>query len=76
MSAEGALKFSRTLILPKFLSFLYANMNYHAEHHFAPSVPYYNLPELHRILSGKGIVSSKFFFDFFNNDFKSVWTLK
>ncbi len=26
------------------------NLNYHLEHHWYPSVPYYNLPELHRIL--------------------------
>ena len=70
---EGALKFSRTLILPKFLSFLYANMNYHAEHHFAPSVPYYNLAELHEVLKAKGFVSSQSFLSFFNGEFRTVW---
>ena len=70
---EGALKFSRTLILPKFLSFLYANMNYHAEHHFAPSVPYYNLPQLHDLLKNKGCVSSQSFWSFFNGEFQTVW---
>lgn len=48
---DGPLKFSRTLRLPKWLCFLYANMNYHAEHHLAPSIPYYNLPELYCILN-------------------------
>ena len=27
--------------------FLYANMNYHREHHMYPSIPYYNLAKLH-----------------------------
>ena len=70
---EGALKFSRTLILPKFLSFLYANMNFHAEHHFAPSVPFYNLAELHNILKAKGLVSSQSFYSFFCGEFQTVW---
>jgi fatty acid desaturase len=26
------------------------NVNYHLEHHLYPSVPFYNLPELHRVL--------------------------
>jgi fatty acid desaturase len=29
------------------------NVNYHIEHHFFPSVPFYRLPELHRILMSK-----------------------
>ena len=70
---EGALKFSRTLILPKFLTFLYANMNYHAEHHFAPTVPYYNLPQLHNLLKNKNLISSKSFWSFFTNEFQTVW---
>lgn len=70
---EGALKFSRTLILPKVLSFLYANMNYHAEHHFAPAVPYYNLPQLHDLLKNKGFVSSQSFLSFFYGEFQTVW---
>ncbi len=30
------------------------NVNYHIEHHFYPSVPFYRLPELHRVLMSKG----------------------
>lgn len=30
--------------------FLCWNMNYHAEHHYAPSVPFHALPRLHRLL--------------------------
>jgi fatty acid desaturase len=31
------------------LSALWANMNYHAEHHAYPRVPFYNLPKLHAL---------------------------
>lgn len=36
----------RIFIAPK-------NVNYHVEHHFYPSVPFYRLPELHALLSSK-----------------------
>jgi fatty acid desaturase len=29
------------------------NVNYHIEHHFYPSVPFYRLPQLHRVLMSK-----------------------
>lgn len=32
--------------------FLCWNMNYHAEHHYAPSVPFHALPRLHKLLNG------------------------
>lgn len=32
------------------MSYLYWNMNYHAEHHMYAAVPFYNLPKLHRAL--------------------------
>ena len=41
---------TRTVVLDKVSSFLYANMNYHIEHHYFPSIPYYNLPKLHQHL--------------------------
>jgi len=34
------------------MRFLCWNMNYHAEHHYASSVPFYALPELNKKLSG------------------------
>jgi fatty acid desaturase len=37
----------RTVILPKFWSFFYCNMNYHIEHHLYPNIPYYRLNEVH-----------------------------
>ena len=38
---------SRTVYLNPILRFIYANMNYHVEHHMFPMVPFYRLPELH-----------------------------
>ncbi len=38
---------TRTVLLNPVLRFIYANMNYHIEHHMFPTVPYYSLPELH-----------------------------
>lgn len=44
---------TRTVVLDPVSSFLYANMNYHIEHHFFPSIPYYNLPQVHGHLRRK-----------------------
>lgn len=41
---------SRTIYMNPVLRFLYANMNYHVEHHTFPMVPYYRLPELHALI--------------------------
>jgi len=41
---------TRTIILNPVFSFLYANMNYHIEHHMFPMVPFYRLPELHQLM--------------------------
>lgn len=48
---------TRTVIIDPILGFLYANMNYHVEHHMFPGVPYYNLPELRRLLLSRGELS-------------------
>ena len=39
------------MLLNPVLSFLYANMNYHIEHHMFPMVPFYALPELHALIA-------------------------
>ena len=67
-SKKNALEFSRTLKLPRILSFIYANMNFHAEHHLTPSIPYYNLPQLHSILARKKLVSSQAFWPFIKKE--------
>lgn len=38
---------TRTIYLNPVLQFCYWNMNYHAEHHLFPSVPFHQLPALH-----------------------------
>ena len=40
----------RTILMNPVFNFLYANMNYHIEHHMFPMVPYYKLPELHALI--------------------------
>ena len=41
---------TRTVRLDPVLTFFYAAMNFHLEHHHYPSVPYYNLPKLQRLM--------------------------
>ncbi len=41
---------TRTVIMNPVFRFLYANMNYHIEHHMFPMVPFYRLPELHELI--------------------------
>jgi fatty acid desaturase len=43
---------TRTVIMNPIFCFLYANMNYHIEHHMFPMVPFYRLPELHKKIKG------------------------
>jgi fatty acid desaturase len=52
---EGAdpLTNTRTTLSNPVVRFLYWQMPYHAEHHMAPSVPFYNLKALHQALPGK-----------------------
>jgi fatty acid desaturase len=52
----------RTFIPGPLVRFLYWNMNYHVEHHMYASVPFYNLPKLHREIAwdtpepGRGLI--------------------
>ncbi|WP_164750557.1 MULTISPECIES: fatty acid desaturase [unclassified Mesorhizobium] len=41
---------TRTFIMNPVGEFLYANLNYHIEHHIHPLIPYYNLPVLNRMI--------------------------
>jgi fatty acid desaturase len=66
---------TRTVTSNPVFSFLNVNMNYHLEHHLYPGIPWYNLPELHRLLipeyqkAGSSIYHSyiKFLIDAFIN---------
>ena len=44
---------TRTIYMNPVFSFLYANMNYHIEHHMFPMVPFYRLPELHELVKAQ-----------------------
>ena len=70
----SALEHSRTLQLPIIFSFLYANMNYHAEHHFAPSIPYYNLPRFHDHLVARGLIHPQKFTTYLANIISEHWS--
>ena len=56
LNEEGALKHSRTLLLPRLIEFLYAGMNFHAEHHLIPAIPYYKLPKLNSLLVERNLL--------------------
>ncbi len=43
---------TRTNLVTRPMRLLCWNMNYHAEHHYASSVPFHALPDLHRRLTG------------------------
>ena len=43
---------TRTNLVTLPMRFMCWNMNYHAEHHYASSVPFHALPKLHRKLEG------------------------
>ena len=67
---HGPLHHSRSISLPKLATFLYAGMNYHAEHHLIPSIPYYNLHKLsdylvrlhgHQVIDWRSFYGSQFF---------------
>ena len=50
---------TRTTLAPWFIKCQLWNMNYHAEHHLYPAVPFHQLPRLHNELSKQG--QGKFF---------------
>lgn len=42
--SENLFRSTRTIILPRPLSWMYGRMNFHLEHHLAPFIPSYRLP--------------------------------
>ena len=54
----------RTMLISPIPRYFYWNMNYHTEHHMYPAVPFWKLPELHRLLRhdmpvpNKGLLSA------------------
>ena len=52
---------TRTTLVSWIEGFLLAphNIGYHADHHLFPAVRFYALPELHRVLAGRGVFENK-----------------
>jgi len=50
LPAGDPLTQTRTITSSKLVSFLFLNANYHLEHHLFPGMPWYRLPEVHRLL--------------------------
>jgi fatty acid desaturase len=44
---------TRTSLLPRWLALAWSNANYHLEHHLFPTVPWQELPALHRLLASE-----------------------
>jgi fatty acid desaturase len=49
-TADHPIKQTRTVRSNRVFSFFNIHLNYHLEHHLFPRVPWYNLPQLHRLL--------------------------
>lgn len=45
--SDNIFESANTLVPGPLTRWLYANMNYHVEHHLIPNVPFYNLPLIH-----------------------------
>lgn len=45
---EGYENSTRTVVLDPVTEFFYAGMNFHLEHHYFPSIPHYNLRQVHQ----------------------------
>lgn len=50
---------TRTTLTNPVVRFVYWNMPFHAEHHLAPSVPFHNLPKMHRTMPADALVPAK-----------------
>ena len=54
------LRFNTVTVTSKVIGLLWANINYHVEHHLYPRVPFYRLPELHRLMQHKAYIRSRY----------------
>lgn len=45
---------TRTVVLDPITGFFYADMNFHLEHHYFPSIPHYNLRRMHEVFRRNG----------------------
>tara|TARA_A100001234_G_C12575370_1_gene363675 strand:+ start:115 stop:1065 length:951 start_codon:yes stop_codon:yes gene_type:complete len=54
-NSTNVLENTRSIETNFFIKFLFLNENYHIEHHLYPSVPFYNLPKLRKIIGSDNI---------------------
>jgi fatty acid desaturase len=54
-SSKDPLLCTRTVFSNKALQFILWNGGFHAEHHFVPSLPSWNLPRLHAVIGARGL---------------------
>jgi len=75
---------TRTVVSNRVVSFLMCNLNYHLEHHLCPSIPWYNLPAMHKLMQDEYrrrnsfIYTSylRFLFDAFRNGVHGISAMK
>ncbi|RAP73841.1 fatty acid desaturase [Paenibacillus montanisoli] len=66
----------RTFYTNPILRFLYTNMNYHAEHHMFPMVPFYNLPALHEEIKRDCPAAAPSFPAALRETVAALWTIR
>ncbi len=75
---------TRTVTSNRVVSFLMCNLNYHLEHHLCPSIPWYNLPAMHKLMQDEYrrrnsfIYTSylRFLYDAFRNGVHGISAMK
>jgi len=56
---------TRSVVSSKFYRWFWWNMNFHAEHHTWPSVPFHQLPKLHQLAKEQNVRAENTYFEFF-----------
>ena len=54
------LRFNTITVKNRFIGLVWANINYHVEHHLYPRIPFYRLPYMHRLLRNKNYIIRSF----------------
>ncbi|WP_215224104.1 fatty acid desaturase [Echinicola shivajiensis] len=56
---------TRSVVSSKFYRWFWWNINFHAEHHTWPSVPFHQLPKLHELAKARNVRAESSYFNFF-----------
>ena len=69
LASEGHMLYrSRSVVSHPIYRWFWWNMNYHAEHHTWPAVPFHQLPELHRLASQHGMLVERGYMEYLVKD--------